>query len=105
MTQALLESLDEATASYLRAREQVLGEVRRLLIVSVQLPCAADEIDPDTALFGTGLGLDSLAAVEIVLGLETDRGVKLEGDGARRRALRSVSALVDAVMQQRGLLP
>jgi acyl carrier protein len=105
MSTALPEGLDEATARYLRAREAVLDEVRRLLIVSVQLPCATDEIDPDTALFGTGLGLDSLDAVEIVIGLETDLGVKLEGEGARLRALRSVNALVDAVMQHRSLIP
>jgi acyl carrier protein len=101
----LLPSLDESVTRYLRVREHALDEVRRLLIVSVQLPCAPDEIDPDTALFGTGLGLDSLDAVEIVIGLETDLGVKLEGEGARRRALRSVNALVDAVLQQRGVLP
>ena len=97
--------LDPQTSLYLQQREQTLDEVRRLLIASVDLPCAPDEIDPDTALFGTGLGLDSLDAVEIVIGLETDLGVKLEGEGARRRALRSVNALVDAVMQRRGHLP
>jgi acyl carrier protein len=98
-------TLPPEAARYVKAREGVLDEVRRLLIASVDLPCAPDEIDPDTALFGTGLGLDSLDAVEIVIGLETDLGVKLDGDGARRRALRSVNALVDAVMQTRGLLP
>jgi acyl carrier protein len=98
-------ALSPEVARYLEQREGVLDEVRTLLIASVDLPCAPDEIDPDTALFGTGLGLDSLDAVEIVIGLETDLGVKLDGEGARRRALRSVNALVDAVMQTRGLLP
>jgi acyl carrier protein len=87
---------------YCRAREEVLQAVRRLLIESLDLRRLSDEIDPDTALFGTGLGLDSVDAVEIVIALETDLGVKLTEERQRRRALRSVNAIVDAVMAARG---
>lgn len=83
---------------YLRRREEVLGKVRRLLIASLDLQREPDEIDPDTALFGTGLGLDSVDAVEVVIGLEVELGVRLTDENERRRALRSVNALVDAVM-------
>jgi acyl carrier protein len=88
----------ESSHSYLSRREEALDKVRRLLIVSLDLPRDVDEIDPDTSLFGTGLGLDSVDAVEIVIGLETTFGIKLTDPDERRRALRSVNALVDVVM-------
>jgi acyl carrier protein len=83
---------------YLRRREEVLAKVRHLLIASLELERGADEIDPDTALFGTGMGLDSVDAVEVVIGLETEFGIRLSDPDERRRALRSVNALVDFVM-------
>jgi acyl carrier protein len=87
--------------AYCRAREDALAAVRRLLIESLDLRRKPDEIDPDTALFGSGLGLDSVDAVEIVIALETDLGVKLPDERSRRRALRTVSSIVDAVMEAR----
>lgn len=87
--------------THCQAREEALASVRRLLIESLDLRRQPDEIDPDTALFGTGLGLDSVDAVEIVIALETDLGVKLGDEKLRRRALRSVNALVDVVLAAR----
>lgn len=84
--------------AYLQRREQVLSRVRQLLIASLDLARTPDEIDPDTALFGTGLGLDSVDAVEVVIGFEIEFGIRLSDADERRRALRSVNALVDAVM-------
>src|SRR5262245_38155511 len=88
---------------YLDRRREVLEEVRKLLIVTVDLQRDPDEIDPDTALFGTGLGLDSLDAAEIIIGLEVDLGIKLEGQENQVVALRSVNALVDLILRARGL--
>jgi len=89
---------------YCRRREEILARVRQLLISSLDLRRQPDEIDPDTALFGTGLGLDSVDAVEVIISLETELGVKLTDAAERRRALRSVNALVDVVLasQERG---
>jgi acyl carrier protein len=84
--------------SYCREREAVLKAVRGLLIDNLGLRRQPEEIDPDTALFGSGLGLDSIDAVEIVIALETEFGVKLTDERSRRGALRSVNAIVDAVM-------
>jgi acyl carrier protein len=97
-------SVDQLAART-RAREAALADVRRLLIDSLDLRREPDEIDPDTALFGTGLGLDSVDAVEIVIALETELGVKLPDERTRRRALRSVNAMVDAVLASRKQAP
>jgi acyl carrier protein len=90
---------------YLERRERALDEVRRLMASIIDYRGDPTDIDPDAGLFGTGLGLDSLDAVEVLIGLEIDLGVRLEGDDAMRLGLRSVNAVVDVVMRARGELP
>ena len=58
-----------------------------------------EDIDPDAGLFGTGLGLDSLDALEVLIALDVDLGIKLEGDDPMKLGLRSVNGVVDAVMR------
>ena len=91
-------------ALYLENREKTLAEVQRLLASIINFEGDPKEIDPDAGLFGTGLGLDSLDAVEVLIGLEIDLGVKLDGDDPMKLGLRSVNGVVDAVMRARGEL-
>ena len=77
-------------------RETALAGVVDMLITSLHVERAPDEFDPDTPLFGTGLALDSVDAVEIVVALERKFGVSLDEDQAPA-ALRTINTLVDAV--------
>lgn len=90
---------------YLERREKTLGEVRNLLASIINYTGDPSDIDPDAGLFGTGLGLDSLDAMEVLVALDLDLGVKLEGDDPIRMGLRSVNGVVDVVMRFRGELP
>ena len=96
---------DAALADYIKEREAILDRVRKLLIQHALLKRAPDEIDPDVALFGTGLGLDSLDVVEVVIGVEVEFGIKFPGDEERMTVMRSVGALVDLIMREQGRLP
>ena len=51
------------------------------------------EIDDQAPLFGEGLGLDSIDALELVLGIEQTFGVKIEDEAAGMQAFKSVDAL------------
>jgi acyl carrier protein len=79
-------------------REIVLGRIRTVLIQSLGVRRTPDEIDPDTALFGSGLGLDSIDAVELVVQLDTEFDVQLPNDVFGRAEMRTVNGLVDLVL-------
>jgi acyl carrier protein len=97
MMSTLLHDVEDRVA----AREMVLTEVRRVLIELFTLPRELDEIDPDTPLFGTGLGLDSIDAVELVVALESEFGVRLANDALARTELRTVNTLVELILSMR----
>jgi acyl carrier protein len=84
--------------SYIARREDVLARVRKLLVDRLHVEREPDAIDPDTPLFGTGLGLDSVDAVEMVVSLEDTFGLKLPDDALGRRVMRTVGKLVDLVL-------
>ncbi len=59
----------------------------------------AEDIDPEEQLFGEGLGLDSIDALEISLAISKEYGVqiKAEDEGTREafKTLRSLTAFVE----------
>lgn len=56
-----------------------------------------EDIGDDEPLFAGGLGLDSIDALEIVVMLETEFGIKVKNESAARDYFRSVSTLAELV--------
>ncbi|HUO84215.1 MAG TPA: phosphopantetheine-binding protein [Thermoanaerobaculia bacterium] len=56
-----------------------------------------EEIGDDEPLFEGGLGLDSIDALEIVVMLESEFGIKVKNEASARDAFRSVSSLARLV--------
>jgi acyl carrier protein len=88
---------DEAMKAVAR-RGDVVARVRTVLIDRLGIRREPDEIDPDAPLFGTGLGLDSVDAVELVVSLETEFSLQFPAGYMHRRLLRTVGTVADAVM-------
>jgi acyl carrier protein len=88
-------------AARIAEREDILGQIRRILIDGLDVKREPDEIDPDAPLFGSGLGLDSIDAVELALQVEEHLGVRLDDDTLARASMRTVNSLVDRVIAHR----
>ena len=74
-------------------------EVAELIVETLNLEdMSASDIDPEEPLFGEGLGLDSIDALELALAITQKYNVQLRGDDANVKevfySLRSLSAYV-----------
>jgi len=68
--------------------------VKEMIIDRLKLEgMTPDQIEDQAPLFGEGLGLDSIDALELVLGIEQVFGVKIEDEASGTKAFRSVEAL------------
>ncbi len=75
-------------------------ELKQLIIDELKLEDVdAAEIADDDMLFGEGLGLDSLDAVELVVILKKKYGVDLEDMDEAREAFTSVKTLADYIRE------
>jgi acyl carrier protein len=75
-------------------------ELARLIVHAVNLETVApDHIDPEAPLFGAGLGLDSIDALEIALEISKRYGFQLRSDEEENRrifaSLRSLSRHIE----------
>lgn len=69
-------------------------KVKELIIERLQLEgMSPDEIDAAAPLFGDGLGLDSIDALELVIGIEKTFGVRIQDEEVGAKAFASVDAL------------
>jgi len=75
-------------------------ELKQLIIDELKLEDVdAAEIADDDMLFGEGLGLDSLDAVELVVILKKKYGVDLEDMDEAREAFTSIKTLADYIRE------
>jgi acyl carrier protein len=83
--------------AFIADRLDVLERVRGILVRRLGVRREPAEIDPDTPLFGTGLGLDSVDGVELLVAIEVEFDVRVPNDAARI-AFRTVNCVVDTVL-------
>jgi len=79
-----------------KTRKAIIELLKRVLINRLKLPLEIDEVADDSPLFGSGLGLDSVDALEIVVVVEKEFGVSITDDDMQ--AFRSVNTIVDFII-------
>ena len=76
-------------------------EVKELLVGGLRLETPAADIQDDAPIFGEGLGLDSIDALELVVLVEERFGVSIPDEEVGKDAFASVNALVDFIARER----
>ncbi|MCB0452096.1 MAG: acyl carrier protein [Aequorivita sp.] len=59
------------------------------------------DIADDDALFGDGLGLDSIDALELIVMLDKDYGIRLSDPKEGRKIFESVQVMADYIQEHR----
>lgn len=59
------------------------------------------DIQDDAPLFGEGLGLDSIDALELIVLMEKNYGIKLQDPAQGREIFRSVKSMADYIEKNR----
>ncbi len=74
------------------------NRIKRLIVDSLHLEGIRPEMIEDEApLFGEGLGLDSVDALELVVALEKEFGIKIKSQELGREVFSSVSSLSEFI--------
>jgi acyl carrier protein len=83
--------------------EDLVLELKKLIINTLKLEdITPEDIEDDAPLFGEGLGLDSIDALELVVSLEKTYGVFIPDSEVGKKVFRSVNALAEFVKTHRG---
>ncbi|MEJ8859699.1 phosphopantetheine-binding protein [Variovorax robiniae] len=84
------------------AQTALENELAVLLVESLNLEIAADEIVPTAPLYGDGLGLDSIDILEVALEVSRKYGFQLRSDDERNQQIfESLRSLATHVAQNR----
>ncbi len=82
--------------------EQLKLELKENIIEALNLEeFTANDIADDDALFGDGLGLDSIDALELIVLLDKDYGIKLTDPESSKEIFKSINVLAAYIDQNR----
>jgi acyl carrier protein len=78
--------------------------IKVLIVENLMLQLTAADIADDTRLFGPeGLGLDSVDALQLVVALDKNFGLKIADTSEAKKILQSVDTMAEAVLKLQGI--
>ena len=81
--------------------EKLIEQLKTQIVESLSLEdVSPTDFDADTPLFVEGLRLDSIDAIELILLLEKQYGIKIENPQKRREILKSVRTMADLILKK-----
>lgn len=84
-------------------REETEQKVKEIIVASLDLEdVSPSDIDTEAPLFGEGLGLDSIDALELGMAIKREFGIAFSKDPAdNKRIFRSVRTLAEYIGEQK----
>jgi acyl carrier protein len=77
---------------------ELIEKLKREIIEALNLEdLEPEDIDKDAPLFGEGLGLDSIDALELIVLLEKNYGIKLQDPKDGKKVFYSVQTMADYI--------
>jgi acyl carrier protein len=78
--------------------EELINKLKKEVIEQLNLEeMVADDIDSDAPLFGEGLGLDSIDALELIVLLEKNYGIKIEDPKDGKKIFYSIRSMAQYI--------
>lgn len=90
--------MDGYVTTVAEARRDIITRIKTMLIESLNLEMEPNEIAEDSSLFGIGIGLDSIDALVIIVGIEDAFDVSIPTD--EPHLYRSINTIADFVESQ-----
>lgn len=82
--------------------EELTKELKEEIIEALNLEeMTPEDVDENDALFGDGLGLDSIDALELIVLLDKKYGIKLANPAEGKAIFKSIATIADYVSKNR----
>lgn len=82
--------------------ENLISELKQRIIEALSLEdMKPEDINPEEPLFGDGLGLDSIDALELIVVLEKYYGIKLNDAAQSKAIFKNVATMADYITKNR----
>jgi acyl carrier protein len=79
------------------------SRIKEMLVKNLMLQTTVEQIGDDLPLFGpSGLGLDSIDALELVVSMEKTFGVGVPNSEVAGKVLRTVNTIHDYILEKHG---
>jgi acyl carrier protein len=90
--------MDSKLNALVEKRQKTVNKLISTMVDQLNLTLSPDDIDPDAPLFGTGLDLDSIDAVELIVLVEKAFSIKFRED-FNVYNIRTINKMADAIIK------
>ena len=82
--------------------DDLIDKLKKEVIQQLNLEdISAEDIDPEAPLFGEGLGLDSIDALELIVLLEKNYGIKIEDPKDGKKIFFSIRTMAEYITEHK----